>query len=139
VNAARAPRAGVKSPPRPRRPRGPTPLQLARLLRTAASEKKAWDAVVIDVRDKTSVADYFVICEGETDRQVRAIADAMAEAAKARGLRPIAVDGYEDATWILMDFDSVLAHVFLPGERSFYDLESLWAPAARRRRKTATA
>jgi len=110
-----------------------TPLQLARLIRAAAVEKKAWDPVVIDVRDKTSVADYFVICEGETDRQVRAIADGMTDAAKARNQRPLAVDGYEDATWILLDFDSVLAHVFLPGERSFYDLESLWAPAARRR------
>jgi ribosome-associated protein len=113
-----------------------TPLQLARLLRGAAVEKKAWDTVVIDIREKTSIADYFVICEGETDRQVKAIADGMVEAAKEKDLKPLAVDGYEDATWILLDFDSVLAHVFLPGERSYYDLESLWAPAAKRRRKT---
>src|SRR6476660_2145781 len=116
-----------------------TPLQLARLLRSAASEKKAWDPVVIDVRDQTSIADYFVICEGETDRQVRAIADGMVEAAKEKQLRPLAVDGYSDATWILLDFDSVLAHVFLPGERSYYDLESLWAPAARRRKRAAAS
>jgi ribosome-associated protein len=115
--------------------KGPTPLQLARLLRSAAVDKKAWDAVVIDVRDKTSVADYFVVCEGETDRQVRAIADAMAGAAKDRQLRPLAIEGYDDATWILLDFDSVLAHVFLPGERSYYDLESLWGRADKRRRK----
>jgi len=114
-------------------------LQLARLLRSAAAEKKAWDPVVIDVREQTSVADYFVICEGETDRQVRAIADGMVEAAKAKDRRPLAVDGYDDAGWILLDFDSVLAHVFLPGERSYYDLESLWAPAAKRRRKAASA
>jgi ribosome-associated protein len=114
-----------------------TPLQLARLLRSAAAEKKAWDPVVLDVREQTSIADYFVICEGETDRQVRAIADGMVEAAKAKELRPLAVDGYVDAGWILLDFDSVLAHVFLPGERSYYDLESLWAPAARRRRRAA--
>ena len=114
-----------------------TPLQLAKLLRGAAVDKKAWDTVVIDVRDKTSIADYFVVCEGETDRQVKAIADGMVDAAKERNVRPLAVDGYEDATWILLDFDSVLAHVFLPGERSYYDLESLWAPAAKRRRKAA--
>ncbi len=114
-----------------------TPLQLARLLRGAAVEKKAWDTVVIDIREKTSIADYFVICEGETDRQVKAIADAMVDAAKTKDLRPIAIEGYEDATWILLDFDSVLAHVFLPGERSYYDLESLWAPAAKRRAKRA--
>lgn len=119
--------------------KNPTPLQLARLLRSAAADKKAWDTVVIDVRDLTSIADYFVICEGETDRQVRAIADGMVEAARAKELRPTAVDGYDDATWILLDFDSVLAHVFLPGERSYYDLERLWAPAARRRKKAATA
>jgi ribosome-associated protein len=112
-----------------------TPLQLARLLRGAAVDKKAWDTVVIDVRKQTSVADYFVICEGETDRQVRAIADAMVEAAKVKQLRPLAVDGYGDASWILLDFDSVLAHVFLPGERSYYDLDSLWGRALKRRRK----
>lgn len=110
-------------------------LQLAKVLHGVADEKKAWDPVVLDVRDKTSVADYFVICEGETDRQVRAIADAMLESARARGIRPLAVDGYEDATWILLDFDSVLAHIFLPGERSYYDLEGLWQAAARGRRK----
>ena len=118
---------------------GLTALQLARLLRGAAADKKAWDPVVIDVREQTSIADYFVICEGETDRQVRAIADGMVEAAKEKQLRPLAVDGYSDATWILLDFDSVLAHVFLPGERSYYDLESLWAPAAKRRKRAAAA
>src|SRR5260370_24877708 len=113
----------------PRISRGPTPLQLARLLRGAAVDKKAWDAVVIDVRDKTSVADYFVVCEGETDRQVRAIADGIVEAAKDKQLRPLAVDGYDDATWILLDFYSRLAHAFLPAERSYYDRDSLWALA----------
>src|SRR5260370_23522696 len=121
---------GIIGPLAPRTPKGLTPLQLARLLRGAAVDKKAWDTVVIAVREQTSIADYFVICEGETDRQVRAIADAMVDAAKDKQLRPMAVDGYEDATWILRGFDSVLAHVFLPGERSYYDLESLWAPAA---------
>lgn len=116
-----------------------TPLQLARLLRSAATAKKAWDPVVIDVRAQTSVADYFVICEGETDRQVRAIADGMVEAAKAKDRKPLAVDGYDDAGWVLLDFDSVLAHVFLPGERTYYDLESLWSPAAKRRKKAASA
>ena len=116
---------------------GPTPLQLARLLRGAAIDKKAWDSVVIDVRAKTSLADYFVICEGETDRQVRAIADGMVAAAKAKELRPLGVDGYDDASWILLDFDSVMAHVFLPGERDYYDLESLWGAAAKKRRKAS--
>lgn len=117
--------------------KGPTPLQLARLLRDAAVDKKAWDCVVLDVREKTSLADYFVICEGETDRQVRSIADAMMAKAKEKQLRPLGVDGYDDASWILLDFDSVLAHVFMPGERSYYDIDSLWGPAAKRRKKAS--
>jgi ribosome-associated protein len=109
------------------------PEALAALLVEAAEEKKAWDPVVVDLRGRTTVADYFVICDGETDRQLRAIADAMLERARANGVRPLAVDGYDQGSWILLDFDSVLAHVFLPGERAYYDLESLWDAAAKSR------
>jgi ribosome-associated protein len=116
-----------------------TPARLAEILRGVADEKKAWEAIILDVRAKTSVADYFVICEGDTDRQTRAIADAMIERAREENLRPLAIDGYEDASWILLDFDSVLAHIFLPGERSYYDLESLWAAAEKSRRRGASA
>ena len=103
------------------------------MLATVAEDKKAWDPVVVDLRGKTTVADYFVICDGETDRQIRSIADAMIERAREEGIRPLAVAGYDEATWILLDFDSVLAHVFLPGERAYYDLEALWAAAERQR------
>jgi ribosome-associated protein len=102
---------------------------LADLLVEAAEEKKAWDPVVLDLQGKTTIADYFVICEGETDRQLRSIADEMLERARKQRVRPLRVDGYEEATWILLDFDSVLAHIFLPGERSYYDLEALWGAA----------
>jgi len=108
-------------------------MHLAEMLIDAAEDKKAWDPVIVDLQGKTTVADYFVICDGETDRQLRSIADAMVERARERGIRPLAVSGYEEATWILLDFDSVLAHVFLPGERAYYDLESLWAAAEKRR------
>ncbi len=103
------------------------------MLVSAAEEKKAWDPTIVDLRGKTTVADYFVICDGETDRQLRSIADAMIETAREEGIRPLAVDGYDAATWILLDFDSVLAHVFLPGERAYYDLEALWAASERKR------
>jgi ribosome-associated protein len=109
--------------------------ELAELLRGAAEDLKAWDPVILDLRRLTAIADYFVICEGETDRQVKAIADAMVERARERRIRPLAVDGYDDATWVLLDFDSVLAHVFLPGERSYYDLEGLWRPGSKAREK----
>jgi ribosome-associated protein len=107
-----------------------SPKALAELLVAAAEDKKAWDPVVVDLRRKTTLADYFVICEGETDRQLRSIADEMIERAREKQVRPLAVDGYEEATWILLDFDSVLVHIFLPGERSYYDLEGLWGAVA---------
>src|SRR5258708_39993558 len=106
---------------------------LAEMLIDAAEDKKAWDPVIVDLQGRTTVADYFVICDGETDRQLRSIADAMVERAREEGIRPLAVNGYEEATWILLDFDSVLAHVFLPGEREYYDLETLWAATEKKR------
>ena len=111
----------------------PTSKELAAAFVDVAEDKKAWEPITVDLKGRTTVADYFVICEGDTDRQVRSIADAMIERAKELGLRPLAVEGYEDASWILLDFDSVLVHIFLPGERSYYDLEGLWTAVARRR------
>src|SRR5262249_56190945 len=104
-------------------------MDLAEMLIDAAEDKKAWDPVIVDLQGRTTVADYFVICDGETDRQLRSIADAMMERARERGIRPLAVSGYEEATWILLDFDSVLAHVFLPPHRASSALATLCAPA----------
>ena len=114
-----------------------TPRAVAEQLIAVAEDKKAWEPLLIDVRGQTTVAEYFVICEGDTDRQVRAIADAMLEKLREHGVRPLRVGGYEDASWVLLDFDSVLAHVFLPGERAYYDLEGLWAAAAKGRKPKA--
>jgi ribosome-associated protein len=112
------------------------PLALAKDFQKVAEDKRAYKPVRIPLRGKTTVADYFVVCEGETDRQVKAIADAILERGRELGVRPLAVDGYDDGSWVLLDFDSVLVHVFLPGERAFYDLESLWSAAARHRIST---
>ena len=107
-----------------------TPLQLSRLIADAAADKKAREIVRLDIRTKSSIADFFVICEGDTDRQVRAIVDSIIEKGKANGVRPLRISGYEDGSWVVLDYASVIVHVFLPGERSYYDLESLWrAPA----------
>lgn len=108
-----------------------TPLQLSRLIADAAEDKKAREIVRIDIRQKSSIADYFVICEGDTDRQVRAITDSIIEKAKANGVRPLRISGYDDGSWVVLDYASVIVHVFLPGERSYYDLESLWRTPAR--------
>ena len=117
-----------------------TPLQLSRLLADAAFSRRARSVVRVDLRDKTTLADYFVICEGDTDRQVRAIAGEMSDLAARSGSHPLSRAGLEEGSWICLDFDSVIAHVFLPGERAYYDLEGLWGPARRvRPRPTAKA
>ena len=108
-----------------------TPLQLSRIIADAAADKKAREVVRLDIRKKSSIADYFVICEGDTDRQVRAIVDSIVEKGKANGVRPLRVSGYEDGSWVVLDYASVIVHVFLPGERSYYDLESLWRTPAK--------
>jgi ribosome-associated protein len=100
--------------------------QLVRLIRDAAVAKKARDVVAIDLRRKSSMADYFVICEGDTDRQTHAIAESVQESAREKGLRPFHVSGERDGAWILLDYIDVIVHIFLPGERAFYDLEALW-------------
>ncbi|HKR98950.1 MAG TPA: ribosome silencing factor [Candidatus Dormibacteraeota bacterium] len=104
-----------------------TSTQLAGRIAAAAADKKARDVVTVDIRRKTTIADYFVICEGDTDRQVRAIVDNIEETCSAAGMRPLSVSGVDDASWACMDYDTVIVHVFLPGERTYYDLEGLWA------------
>jgi ribosome-associated protein len=118
--------------------RSVTPLQLSRLIANAAADKKARGIVRLDIRQKSSIADYFVICEGDTDRQVRAITDAILEACQAQGVRPLRTAGYEEGSWVVLDYASVIVHVFLPGERSYYDLESLWKTPAKAGRAAAT-
>ncbi|MGH7610817.1 MAG: ribosome silencing factor [Candidatus Dormibacteria bacterium] len=116
-----------------------TPLQLSRVIADAALARKARAVVRIDLRGRTTLADYFVICEGDTDRQVRAIAEHMAEQTGRQGIHPLSRAGLEEGSWACLDFDSVIAHVFLPGERAYYDLEGLWGPARRVRPRAAAA
>ncbi|MGA9776154.1 MAG: ribosome silencing factor [Candidatus Dormiibacterota bacterium] len=108
-----------------------TPLQLSRLIADAALSRKARNVVRIDLRGKTTMADYFVICEGDTDRQVRAVAEAIDEAGSQAGHHPLSRAGLDEGSWVCLDFDSVIVHILLPGERAYYDLEGLWGPAHR--------
>jgi ribosome-associated protein len=97
----------------------------------AALDKKAVDLVVLDVGALTSIADYLVICTGRSDRQVQAIAQAIDEHLRARGRRPIAIEGMTRGQWVLMDFTDVIVHVFYKPVREFYDLERMWEHAPR--------
>jgi ribosome-associated protein len=110
---------------------GPGRLEKARLILAAALDRKAEDAVVLDVRQLCSFTDTFVLLTGRSDRQVRAIADAVAEALGARGEVPLGVEGYEEGRWVLMDLNDAIVHVFLPDVRELYDLERLWSDAPR--------
>ena len=84
---------------------------------------------MLDVRDVASFADTFVIASGTSDRHVRAIVDAVDAAVRARGERPLGLEGTEDARWVLIDLDDVIVHVFLRDVREHYDLERLWSDA----------
>jgi ribosome-associated protein len=92
----------------------------------AADSRKAEDIVVLDVKQLSSVADYFLICSGSSDRQVRAIAGAIAEELAQHGEKLLAMEGYQKGTWVLIDCADLIVHVFDDNTRRFYDLERLW-------------
>lgn len=85
----------------------------------------------MDVRRVCSYTDYLVIASGTSDRQVRAIADGIIEAAQKKNLRPLSLEGYEKGHWVLIDYGDVVAHVFYEMTRYAYDLEGLWIDAKR--------
>jgi ribosome-associated protein len=97
----------------------------------AALDVKAEDVVALDVREVSSFADVFVVATGRSDRQVRAIADAIEQAAKRAGAPPLGVEGYAEGRWVLVDLDDVIVHVFTPDTRAHYDIERLWSDAQR--------
>ena len=97
----------------------------------AALDKKALDVVVLDLRNTPAFTDFFVLCSGSNQRQVKAIADAVEEALRAAKVRPAHIEGYDRADWILMDFFTFIVHVFTPQTREFYSLERLWGDAER--------
>ena len=99
-------------------------------LAEAALERKAQDVLALAVSELTSFADTFLLASGSSDRQVRAIADAIVEAAKAAGNAPLGVEGHDEGRWVLIDLGDVIVHVFLDEVREHYDLERLWGDAA---------
>ncbi|MEX0802476.1 MAG: ribosome silencing factor [Candidatus Binatia bacterium] len=103
--------------------------QRALVLVGAALEKKASQLVLLEVREFTSIADYFIICSGRSDRQVQSIAQGIQESARESGFTPISVEGVSRGHWVLMDFADVVVHIFYQPVREFYDLDGLWADA----------
>jgi ribosome-associated protein len=104
-------------------------LDLARRVVELAEDKKAADIVLLDLSALTTLADHFVICSGGSERQLDAIADGIVEGLRAEGTRPIGREGTAASHWVLLDYGSVIIHVFTPPERDFYQLERHWGEA----------
>ena len=93
--------------------------------------RKALDVVVLDVRELTSVADVFIICSGKSNRQVTAIAEHIKDDLRSKKIKPANVEGLSDGHWVLLDYGSIIFHIFYEPIRAFYDLEGLWTDARR--------
>lgn len=94
-------------------------------------DRKAEDIVLLDLRPDTVIADFFVIANGTSDRQLRALVDYIREDAKANlSTLPFAVEGTAESGWILMDYGEVVVHIFTEEQRDYYDLEGLWGKVA---------
>lgn len=96
-----------------------------------ALDRKATDVVVLDLREISSVTDYFVICTGRSDVHVRAIVERIETGLAEREEHPLAREGVTHGSWALLDYGDVVVHVFQPDTRAFYDLERLWGQAPR--------
>ena len=97
----------------------------------AAREKQGEDITVLKIGPENSFTDYFLICTGNNPRQVQAISDSIEATLKAQGVRPIGIEGYSAAEWVLMDYGDFVVHIFSPQSRQFYALERLWKTASR--------
>jgi ribosome-associated protein len=100
-------------------------LEVARV----AFDKKAKDILILDLKGLTIIADYFVICSGESTTHVRAIAEGVKERLNRAGISPRGIEGLNYSRWVLMDYGDVILHIFEEGTRSFYELEKLWLDA----------
>ncbi len=96
-----------------------------------ALERKARDVVVLDLRGISTATDYFVVASGQSDVQVKAVADNVVEELKKEGHRPVHVEGKSGGRWVLVDYIDFVVHVFHPQARDFYQLENLWGDAPR--------
>jgi ribosome-associated protein len=107
-----------------------TPEEITMAVAEFASDAKAEEIVQLDLRGLTSVADYFLICSGRSDRQVKAIHDRIHLGMKNQhDTMPTRVDGVTQGQWVLMDYGDLIVHVFSPETRDFYRLEQLWGEA----------
>lgn len=108
-----------------------TAQQLAHTAAKLLDDKKGRDIVAVEIRDLTTLGDYFVIASGSSNTQVKALADAVEEGLSKLGLEPRRIEGYQSAMWVVLDYSDVIVHIFYEQTRDFYALERLWADAPR--------
>jgi ribosome-associated protein len=112
---------------------------LAKRIADLMISKKAYDVVILDLKNLTSAADYFVICSTDSDTQVRAVADAVRDGTEESNERVWHYEGYQALKWIVLDYVDVVAHIFYKEDRSFYNLERLWGDAKKTKVKDTLA
>ncbi len=117
----RAPRKAAKAPPPP-----VSALDFAHRAIDAVEDKKAAQIVLLDVHAVSMFTDYFLLCNGESERQVKAIVDGVDETLGKGGLKRLGLEGTAESGWVLMDFGDLMVHVFTPERRAYYRLEELW-------------
>lgn len=105
-------------------------LELAHLLVDSILDKKGADITLLDIREQSVFTDYFLICNGENERQLQALVDGIAETAKKKAsILPYGTEGNPESGWLLVDFGDLIVHVFAPDKRHYYNLEELWSRA----------
>jgi ribosome-associated protein len=104
--------------------------RLLELAYKAADDKRAEDIVVLDMKGVSMIADYFLICHGNSDKQVQAIARELKDTAEENGYTVKRLEGFDQARWVLVDLGDIVAHVFHKEERGYYNLERLWGDAS---------
>ncbi|MHB1134924.1 MAG: ribosome silencing factor [Chloroflexota bacterium] len=106
------------------------PEHLARAIVDLLADRKAEDILLLDMRPAAYVADYFVLCNGNSERHIRALAEEVRESlSKSTGERPMHIEGASDSGWVLLDYGDVVLHVFGEEERGYYALDRLWHEA----------
>jgi ribosome-associated protein len=110
-----------------------SPERLAEQIGEIALDKKAEDVVIIDIREVSSIADYFVVASGSSEIHIKSITDEIVTKLKAKGMPVWHVEGGSGSRWILLDYVDVVVHIFHPESRSFYQLEKLWGDAPSRK------
>lgn len=108
-------------------------LDKIRICAKYADEKKAKDILVLELKNLTDIADYFLVASGTSERHVKTIAEHVEAGMKQEGILPYSVEGYKDGRWVIIDYRNIIVHVLLENLRELYDLESLWIEAKRYR------